>query len=141
MSSDVQLELYPRASLDELTAVDEERVTFISGLTKPAGAVIDGAGAVAASARAVHGGDKSVTYELRLGYDDDGCAARLGKDVKSWRSRLKELYENNLGLLFIMLSQFCASCMNISVKMLNGLDPPVPPFEVRSIYRAGCKMC
>ena len=134
MSSDVQLELYPRASLDELTAVDEERVTFITGSTKPASTIIDGAGAVAAGARAVHSGDKSVNDELRLGYDDDGC----GKDVKAWRLRLKELYENNLGLLFIMLSQFCASCMNISVKMLNGLDPPVPPFEVRSIYRAGC---
>ena len=137
MSSDVQLELYPRASLDELTAVDEERVTFITGSTKLASTIIDGAGAVAAGARAVHSGDKSANDELRLGYDDDGC----GKDVKTWRPRLKELYENNLGLLFIMLSQFCASCMNISVKMLNGLVPPVPPFEVRSIYRAGCKMC
>ena len=141
MSSDVQLELYPRASLDELTAVDEERVTFITGSTKPASTIIDGAGAVAAGARAVHSGDKSVNDELRLGFVDDGCDARFGKGMKSWRLRLKEVYENNQGLLFIMLSQFCASCMNISVKMLNGLDPPVPPFEVRSIYRAGCEMC
>jgi hypothetical protein len=46
-----------------------------------------------------------------------------------WR-KLVVIYKANVGLLLIGLSQLCASCMNISVKILNGLDPPVPPFEV-----------
>ena len=46
-----------------------------------------------------------------------------------WRS-IVGVYNANVGLLLIALSQLCGSCMNISVKILNGLDPPVPPFEV-----------
>lgn len=52
----------------------------------------------------------------------------------SWAEKatriLVELYKSNVGLLLIALSQLCGSCMNVSVKILNGLDPPVPPFEV-----------
>ena len=47
-----------------------------------------------------------------------------------WRHTLG-VYKANIGLLWIVLSQLCASCMNISVKILNELDPPVPPLEVR----------
>ena len=58
----------------------------------------------------------------------------------SWPSKLYEAiieaYRSNVGLLLIMLSQFCSSCMNISVKILNGIDPPVPPFEVSDPIRS-----
>ncbi|EJD38138.1 DUF6-domain-containing protein [Auricularia subglabra TFB-10046 SS5] len=42
----------------------------------------------------------------------------------------RRFVENNAGLLMIAFSQFFASLMNISVKYLNGLDPPVPPLEL-----------
>jgi hypothetical protein len=39
---------------------------------------------------------------------------------------------SNAGLLLIALSQAFAAFMNVSVKMLNGLDPPVHALEVRT---------
>jgi hypothetical protein len=37
---------------------------------------------------------------------------------------------SNAGLLLIILSQLFFATMNVSVKFLNGLDPPVPPLEL-----------
>jgi hypothetical protein len=37
---------------------------------------------------------------------------------------------NNVGMLLIISSHFFAASMNISVKMLNHLDPPVHALEV-----------
>ncbi|KAG1736881.1 drug/metabolite transporter superfamily [Suillus paluster] len=36
----------------------------------------------------------------------------------------------NAGMLFIISSQFFFACMNISVKMLNNLEPPVHAFQI-----------
>ncbi|KAG2044137.1 hypothetical protein BDR03DRAFT_940842 [Suillus americanus] len=36
---------------------------------------------------------------------------------------------NNAGMLYIISSQFFFACMNLSVKMLNSLEPPVHAFE------------
>lgn len=128
MTSNVQLEHYPRVSLDDdLTAVDEERVTFITGSTKPStdDSGITGEGPEV-GARTQLGGDKDGGRWQRLDVDN----LRNNSGLARWKLRLRELYQNNQGLLFIMLSQLCGSCMNVSVKLLNGLDPPVPPFEV-----------
>ncbi|TDL20467.1 hypothetical protein BD410DRAFT_899584 [Rickenella mellea] len=68
-------------------------------------------------------------------YDVDSSRA-LAENRGTWTtsiSSLRRLYENNTGLLLITLSQLFGSCMNVSVKLLNGLDPPVPPFELVAI--------
>ena len=38
--------------------------------------------------------------------------------------------DENSGLLLVAASQFFFSGMNLSVKLLNGLDEPVPTLEV-----------
>ncbi|KAG8826519.1 hypothetical protein FRC19_008771, partial [Serendipita sp. 401] len=40
------------------------------------------------------------------------------------------VYENNIGLLLMIASQLSGTCMNITVKILNELDPPIPTFEI-----------
>lgn len=45
---------------------------------------------------------------------------------------------SNAGLLLIMLAQLFFACMNVSVKLLNSLDPPVPALEVRLIHTCYC---
>ncbi len=39
--------------------------------------------------------------------------------------------ENNTGMLLVAASQAFFSLMNVAVKKLNTIDPPVPAFEVR----------
>lgn len=40
---------------------------------------------------------------------------------------------NNAGMLYIIASQFFFASMNLSVKMLNSLEPPVHAFEVSPV--------
>ena len=47
---------------------------------------------------------------------------------------VKEFGRRNAGLLLIALAQAFFAFMNVSVKLLNELDPPVPPLEVRLCY-------
>lgn len=56
--------------------------------------------------------------------------------------KVRELVANNTGLLLVTASQGFFALMNVAVKKLNSLDPPVPPLEVclnfcsaRSIYK------
>lgn len=44
---------------------------------------------------------------------------------------VREFRHRNAGLLLIALAQAFFAFMNVSVKLLNDLDPPVPPLEVR----------
>jgi hypothetical protein len=46
------------------------------------------------------------------------------------RSAVSAFVDKNSGLLFIATSQIFFSGMNLSVKLLNGLDEPVPTLEV-----------
>ncbi|CAG8665903.1 511_t:CDS:2 [Acaulospora colombiana] len=41
----------------------------------------------------------------------------------------QRLFQNNIGLLYIIASQLSGTCMNVIVKLLNSIDPPVPTFE------------
>ncbi|KIM31357.1 hypothetical protein M408DRAFT_258013 [Serendipita vermifera MAFF 305830] len=56
--------------------------------------------------------------------------ASLTKNHSALSSRIISLYQGNIGLLYIIASQLSGTCMNVSVKLLNELDPPVPTFEV-----------
>ncbi|KAG1858485.1 hypothetical protein F4604DRAFT_1931015 [Suillus subluteus] len=53
---------------------------------------------------------------------DDGAMDR--------RSNVPSFVANNAGMLYIISSQFFFASMNLSVKMLNSLEPPVHAFEV-----------
>src|ERR1700761_4411548 len=46
------------------------------------------------------------------------------------RSSLSSFFDDNAGLLLVAASQLFVSAMNLSVKMLNSLDEPVPILEV-----------
>ena len=46
------------------------------------------------------------------------------------RSAASAFVDENSGLLLIAASQFFFSGMNLSVKLLNGLDEPIPTLEV-----------
>lgn len=51
----------------------------------------------------------------------------------------KEVVKNNLGMLLVASAQLFFSLMNVWVKKLNSLDPPVPAFEVS--FRDMFMMC
>lgn len=109
MSSLVELDPYVRSAESlELPNPDEERVAFIPGSSR----------------------DRAESREAEI--DSSTHILQVDTDGPRWKLKLYELYHNNTGLLLISLSQLCQSCMNISVKLLNKLDPPVPPFEVRA---------
>ena len=55
----------------------------------------------------------------------------LPDSVERFITESKRIYKGNVGLFLIALSQFFSACMNTSVKILNGIDTPVHPFEVR----------
>lgn len=43
----------------------------------------------------------------------------------------KDAYRRNVGLLLVVGSQMFFSLMNVAVKKLNNIDPPVSPLQVR----------
>jgi len=49
---------------------------------------------------------------------------------KTWNSALSSFFDANAGLLLVTASQIFFSAMNLSVKVLNSLDEPVPTFEL-----------
>ncbi|KAH9052760.1 hypothetical protein EDB87DRAFT_1655645 [Lactarius vividus] len=49
---------------------------------------------------------------------------------KWWRSARPSFFDDNLGLFFVVASQFFFSAMNMSVKWLNSSDEPVPILEI-----------
>ena len=53
-------------------------------------------------------------------------------ESRSIRSVINIL-QTNIGLILITLAQCCFSSMDVAVKKLNSLDPPVPTMEVRYI--------
>lgn len=59
------------------------------------------------------------------------------------RSALSSFFDDNAGLLLIVASQVFFSAMNLSVKVLNSLDEPVPTFElilVRMVITTICSV-
>jgi len=50
--------------------------------------------------------------------------------VQALQLRVREVAGRNTGLLLVAASQAFLSLMNVAVKKLNGIDPPVPTLEV-----------
>lgn len=56
---------------------------------------------------------------------------RSGALTKRWQYLVsRSIIANNTGLLLVAASQFFFSLMNLAVKKLNSVDPPVPALEV-----------
>ena len=68
-------------------------------------------------------------------------AAPVSPYLQKWNGlsrftrRSREVVENNLGLLRVACAQLFFSLMNVGVKQLNSLDPPVPAVEVSGQLR------
>ncbi|KAL0948224.1 hypothetical protein HGRIS_010827 [Hohenbuehelia grisea] len=56
-------------------------------------------------------------------------------------ARLVYTIEQNSGLLYVVASQACFSAMNVSVKVLNSLDPPVPTMEIINVRMVITYIC
>ncbi|EIN06921.1 DUF6-domain-containing protein [Punctularia strigosozonata HHB-11173 SS5] len=54
---------------------------------------------------------------------------------------VREFVEDNAGLLLVALSQLFFALMNVMVKKLNALDPPVPPLELVSVRMGITYVC
>jgi hypothetical protein len=55
-----------------------------------------------------------------------------------WKVLISKVFEfaaSNTGLLLVAASQFFFSLMNLAVKELTTIDPPVPALEVFFIYQ------
>lgn len=68
------------------------------------------------------------SHDVLSGGRKDGC-------VQRWLARARDTARNNTGLLLVASSQAFFSLMNVAVKKLNGIDPPVPTLEVRTLPR------
>ncbi|KAL0948222.1 hypothetical protein HGRIS_010826 [Hohenbuehelia grisea] len=56
-------------------------------------------------------------------------------------TRLKSGFERNTGLFLVIGSQAFLAFMNVAVKKLNSLDPPVPPLELIAVRMAITYVC
>jgi len=50
--------------------------------------------------------------------------------IRALQVRVREVLDSNTGLLLVAASQAFLSLVNVAVKKLNGIDPPVPTLEV-----------
>ena len=50
--------------------------------------------------------------------------------MHSWLASAKAVWQMNTGLLLVLASQAFFSLMNVAVKLLNSIDPPVTVLEV-----------
>ncbi|KJA16060.1 hypothetical protein HYPSUDRAFT_47806 [Hypholoma sublateritium FD-334 SS-4] len=63
------------------------------------------------------------SHDVLSGGRKDGCMRR-------WLVRARDTARNNTGLLLVASSQAFFSLMNVAVKKLNGIDPPVSTLEL-----------
>jgi hypothetical protein len=77
------------------------------------------------------GGHLSLSTPETPDHEDD-LASELQSRWCAVVSAIRIAVDNNTGLLLVTASQAFFSLMNLSVKMLNNLDPPVSALEVRS---------
>ncbi|KAI0694045.1 EamA-like transporter family-domain-containing protein [Cytidiella melzeri] len=66
---------------------------------------------------------------------------RVQGRLRATSYRIKQALNNNAGLLYIGSSQAFFSLMNVFVKKLNSLDPPVPPLELILVRMAITWIC
>lgn len=67
----------------------------------------------------------------------DGPASLKGRISVAFAKPL-DILRANTGLLLILASQVFFSLMNVAVKTLHSIDPPVPALEVRPSFFAQC---
>ncbi|KAF8883041.1 hypothetical protein BD779DRAFT_1674756 [Infundibulicybe gibba] len=74
----------------------------------------------------------SVDYPpTRTGSPSPGVAAIIRTKWKSTFSHVRDIIESNAGLLFVSASQGCLSLVNVAVKKLHTIDPPVSTMQAR----------
>jgi len=61
----------------------------------------------------------------------NSCSSAWGKLQRA----TSDAYQRNLGLLLIIGSQMFLSLVNVAVKKLNDIDPPISALEVRKLMR------
>lgn len=54
--------------------------------------------------------------------------------IHSWLTAVKDIVQRNAGLLLVVASQAFLTLMNVAVKILNNIDPPITALEVCSFY-------
>ena len=54
----------------------------------------------------------------------------IPSQMHSWLASAKDVIQRNTGLLLFIASQVFVTLMNLSVKILNTIDPPVTALEV-----------
>ncbi|KAE9398047.1 hypothetical protein BT96DRAFT_1020384 [Gymnopus androsaceus JB14] len=65
----------------------------------------------------------------------ENSQSKTGRLASFW-TQLLDLYHRNVGLLLIVASQAFLASVNVAVKKLNTIDPPVPTFELIFIRMA-----
>ena len=64
---------------------------------------------------------------LNVQVDEEGS---ISSQMLSWLTSAKGAMQRNTGLLLFIASQVFVTLMNLSVKILNTIDPPVTALEV-----------
>lgn len=74
-----------------------------------------------------------VTHNTHAASAEGHGSSGLGKwaRVHNAAEALTSVYQRNVGLLLVIASQMFFSLMNVAVKKLNSIDPPVSALEVR----------
>jgi hypothetical protein len=62
--------------------------------------------------------------------DEGGISSR----IHSWLAPALDIVQRNTGLLLFITSQLFATFMNLSVKILNNIDPPITALEVCLLF-------
>jgi hypothetical protein len=70
--------------------------------------------------------DSDLAGEEHAGFSSICGLAR----IRALQVRVREVSGSNTGLLLVAASQAFLSLVNVAVKKLNGIDPPVPTLEV-----------
>ncbi|KAF9478764.1 DUF6-domain-containing protein [Pholiota conissans] len=66
---------------------------------------------------------------------------RGGGRIQAWLAPAKAAVKNNTGLLLVASSQAFFSLMNVAVKKLNGIDPPVSTLELIAVRMGITYVC
>ena len=67
------------------------------------------------------------SVNVNVQFDEEG---NITSRINSWLTSAKDVMQRNTGLLLFILSQAFVTFMNLAVKLLNTIDPPVTALEV-----------
>ena len=75
-------------------------------------------------------GASSRFQRSELEYDELSSVQDIPSRLHIWLASAKDFVERNAGLLLFIASQAFLSLMNLVVKVLNSIDPPISALEV-----------